>query len=836
MITRPPTNLLPGSRRGVAALLVAVMVMAWGTPGHEPADALVEGGTVLVTFDAPPTSGQVESLWGVATGVHPYEHVPAAAVVVDPLDVEILERLPGVRGVWANTSMAPLLRQSTRTIGADRAWQDGWTGAGIGVAIIDTGIDGTHPDLCAAPEFCLGTPVKTVQNVKILGRESRADPVVVLEDQVSTDTSSGHGTHVAGIAAGLGVGSDVGDDHRGVAPGADLIGLGTGEAIEAVNVLAAFDWVIDNAAAHNIRVVNNSWGPGPDTPHDPGHPVNLAIGAAHDAGITVLFGAGNAGPTTDTLNAFSADPRAMSVAGGTKDGHIAFFSSRGVPGSDLWRPDITAPGYMIAAPRSATGFYATLAGALSPNPDPVAVEDEDRYVTSSGTSMASPHVAGVVALMQQAAFEGQGAYLTPDEVQAILQHTAVRDDATRGPGGMPNYQPYSMGAGYADAAAAVTAAAAGTHRSSWDDGVVTDVATFAGTVGPAALVNTQTFSSTIEVLTGATSLNVMADWAVAANDIDLDLHRPDGSLAASTFLRCDPNGEPNGYSSFCSQIANERLTVVAPAQGRWRVVVKGGLAQTAEDVTGLWSVDYPDGTAVPPAAAPATITVVADPGPAGVAGGEVTLTATVTDADGAPVPGAAVAWSSDGVGELVAGETQAHAHGWASGRATSLSPGTQTVTVTAGDAAASIELTWLGLDLDLDLTGQDSTPGRAAGGGWLEVDGARVHVGVAAEMDSEGTQPAGRLSVRDGLDGTTVRADTVERLVVEGDGATIEGPATVDGESGHRYRLVVEDRGEPGRDLDTFDLIVTRPLDPLFRYVVSGTLGGGNLRVAAAAP
>lgn len=424
-----------------------------------------------------------------------------------------------------------------------------------------------------------------------------------------------------------------------------------------MNVLAAFDWVIDNRDAHNIRVVNNSWGPGKGTPHDPAHPVNLAIAAAHEAGITVVFGAGNDGPVTDTMNAFSVDPRALSVAGGTKDGHLAFFSSRGVPGSDLWRPDVTAPGYMISAPRSSTGFYATIAGLAAPDLDhPVAVEDQARYVTSSGTSMAAPHVAGVVALVQQAAFEGQGRYLTPDEVQAVLQHTAVRDDLARGPGGMPRYQAFSMGAGHVDAAAATTAAAAGLHLTPWDDGVVTDVRTFAGTVGPAAVVPTQTFESTIEVLPDAISLNVMADWQVAANDVDLDLYRPDGSLALSTFLRCDPAAEPNGYSSYCSQVANERLTVVAPTPGPWRVVVRGGLAATLEQVTGLWSVTYPDGTTLPAAPAPASITITADPAPVGLAGTETTLTATVTDAAGRPVPGAAVTWASDGVGEVLAGE------------------------------------------------------------------------------------------------------------------------------------------------------------------------------------
>lgn len=197
--------------RALVAALAAVLV-ALAAPSPAPADAQVPSTTVLVTFDAPPTEQDVQTLWGVATGVHAYEHIPAAAVVLDPVDLDLLARLPGVLGVHPNTSMVRLLRQSTRTIRADVAWDTGWTGEGVGIAVIDTGIDGTHPDLCADPAFCLGTPVKTVQNVKILGRETVADPVVVLEDQLNTDTSSGHGTHVAGIAAAHGVGSAVGDD------------------------------------------------------------------------------------------------------------------------------------------------------------------------------------------------------------------------------------------------------------------------------------------------------------------------------------------------------------------------------------------------------------------------------------------------------------------------------------------------------------------------------------------------------------------------------------------------------------------------------------------------
>src|SRR5689334_6009658 len=165
-------------------------------------------GTYIITYDYAPTVRQVEALSAVALQVHPYQHLPAAVAVI-PLDmVGVIGNLPGVRGVYPNKVLKTVLAQSVHTIHADGVWADGYTGAGIGVAVIDAGVDGSHPDLCARIEFCIGTDVKMVQNVKFLGdQQDGLDPVVALEDQISTDSSSGHGSHVSGIAAGAGTAS-----------------------------------------------------------------------------------------------------------------------------------------------------------------------------------------------------------------------------------------------------------------------------------------------------------------------------------------------------------------------------------------------------------------------------------------------------------------------------------------------------------------------------------------------------------------------------------------------------------------------------------------------------
>jgi serine protease AprX len=781
-------------------------------------------GTYIVTYDLPPTAAQMEVLSGVALSQHALRHVPAALVVLPAADAGVLTYLPGVRRVYPNRAMVPLLRQSTRVIGADHAWEDlDITGAGIGIAIIDTGIDGTHPDLCAAPAFCQGTPVKTVQNVKLIGRQDVGlDPVLVLENQINSDTSSGHGSHVAGIAAGLGVASahEYGK-YRGVAPGARLIGLGTGEAVEAVNVLAAFDWVLEHKddPRYNIKVINNSWGPGKGHPFDPEEPVQRAIAAAHDAGLTVVFGAGNDGPVTDTMNAFSVNPKAIAVASGIKPGHISFFSSRGSPGHPLWQPTLTAPGSNIAAARASTGFLSHVADALAPNPDPIQPPDTLYYASGSGTSMASPHVAGIVALMQQAAFQARGVYLTPQQVRNILQNTAVSRDAVRGPGGLPLYQHYSMGAGYADARAAVQAAADGSALQAYASGVNYDVRGFSGSLSGVM----PAFETSVPVATGALSLDLMVDWLTAVNDVDVELYRPDGSLHSSTFMRCNPDGEPNGYSSFCTQQANERSTAVQPQAGTWRAVVKGAFA-AVDTVRGVWSVAYATGAAMPPPQAVASVTL--EPSSTiSVSGRELELKATLRDSNGHPVPNAAVHWSSAGVGALSLTESTTRADGSARARTRSAQPGAQTVTATSGTHAVHSAITWLGITLP---DPQQSTPGKASGGGWF-MDSSKRSFGFWAEYIAAAGGPAGELSFRD-RDVTTIHGKGVTRLLISGNGATVHGHAAVNGVSGYRYRLDVVDRGEPGRD-DSFRLIVTRDLNPLYRYETGGTLGGGNIQV-----
>jgi serine protease AprX len=816
-------------------LLASSLGLLVGTVAPATADTAPLA-TWLVTYNAPPSSYQLDTLGGLSSATHGFSSIPVAVVVAPASAVTLLRALPGVKGVYPNETYHYLSDLATQSSGASQVWQDlGWTGAGIGVAVIDAGVDGSHPDLCAAAEFCHGTPVKTVQNVKILGREETLrDPVVLLENQINTDSSSGHGSHVAGIAAGWGSAGSDPTRYRGVAYGANLIGFGTGEAVEAENVLAAFDYSISHKDQYNIKVINNSWGPGAFTPYDPDHPVNLAIDAAWNAGISVVFGAGNDGTRTDSLNMFSANPHSISVGSGTKNHQQAFYSSRGVPGNAQLHPTVTAPGDSITSVRASTGFTIDAADAqtvAAPDGDAPSGTDSAYYAVSSGTSMASPHIAGVVALMQQAAKASLNRYLTPLEVRNILQNTATP---------MPGYQQYSVGAGFVNALAAVQAATTATQTGGYSTHLSTDVVPFAGTAGGDLIVPTSTFSSTYTVLPGAVSMDVMIDWGPekvlpANTDLDIDLIRPDGSTFAGTFLACDPNAAPNGYSSYCTSAPNERLSVVSPVAGTWTVNVHPGLVGVQESVRGLWSTTYPDTMTLPARPGPATLTLTASQ-PAQLAGQSVDLTATVKDASGLPLPNISVDLATTGVGTVGHRTTVTDTFGRIHAQATSVAPGTQTVAATAAGLSSAVSLTWLGIVvppvtcvLNCPAPVTDSV-GKMSGGGWWSVSGVKHHLAASAAHSAGSSTNSGDLSY-DNAAGTTVSGTGVEHFVLDGSKATVTGTCTVNGSTGYRYTLTVVDNGEPGTS-DTVHLVVTQT-GTTWKLDDGGTLGGGNMQVSA---
>jgi serine protease AprX len=305
----------------------------------------------------------------------------------------------------------------------------------VNVAVIDTGVDSTHPDL----------PPSKTKSFMLAGDPFDKDGVIVKE--MPTVDTYGHGTHVSSTIAGLGAASA--GQYKGVAPGATIYSFKTdaGPFLLDSYALRAFDWILTHPEA-NIRVSSNSWGSGDGTDYDPADPVNVAGRILYQSSVIVAFAAGNSGGP-NTLNQYATSPWVLGVAAGTKKLALAGFSSRGrIAGNwdrweaqrtntGLYRPALTAPGADITAAKS-TQATVMATGVEPSNP---------MYTTASGTSMATPHVAGVIALMLEARRE-----LTAEEVFTIIESTAAN---------LAAYEIFEVGAGHLDALAAVQAAEQG---------------------------------------------------------------------------------------------------------------------------------------------------------------------------------------------------------------------------------------------------------------------------------------------------------------------------------------------------------------------------------------
>jgi serine protease AprX len=418
-------------------------------PGVE---ALVDGADpgrlldVVVTLDRPADRRLTNALDRLGVWTRTFEHLPSAAVRLPVARLGDLQNLRGVLAIYDNKPLQYFLKDSAKANNVERAWNAlQVTGKGVTVAIIDTGVDFTHPDLAPAMKA----------NVKIMGFGQDPVPTVVVPDLPNSDTSSGHGTHVAGDVAGRGTAS--GGDHKGMAYGADLVGIGTGDGLSIFTALEGFEWLLENREKYGIRVVNNSYGLG-FGPYDPMDPINLASKRATDAGVVVVFANGNDGDEM-SMNPYATAPWVLPVAAGTKSGNVTDFSSGGIEADTvglqfgtvelagetrkplnmgLYHPAITATGQNVVAARSNTTITP-----LTSAPDDVQTLPPDQlpyYHTLSGTSMAAPEAAGIVALLLEA-----NPALTPQQVRMVLQVTArpIADAPF-----------YKQGYGYTDASAA----------------------------------------------------------------------------------------------------------------------------------------------------------------------------------------------------------------------------------------------------------------------------------------------------------------------------------------------------------------------------------------------
>lgn len=532
----------------------------------------------IVTFDNRDGMSRLEAM-GIPAAT--LQELPIAFATLTAGQIRELAAAPEVRSLWHDQRMDLYLDESVELTKADQVWQaqglrGPYTGAGVGVAVIDTGVDGLHPDLP------VGSKVEAyaLAGDPDLFDSGNAGPVA-MAPTVTGDTY-GHGTHVASTIGGLGVGHTTNEEpFTGMAPASKIYSFKTdvGAFLAGSYILASFDWILahDDDPDKNIRISSNSWGCCDGTNYNPDDPTNVATKALYDDGVTVVFAASNSGGP-NTLNTYATSPWVVSVAAGTKDLALADFSSRGRIGDNwdrktaqrnntgIYRPTITAPGQDIEAAKS------TQAVVMVDGTDP----ENPLYTYASGTSMATPHVAGAIALMVEAR-----PALQPQHVIDILEGTADN---------MPKYEIFEVGMGHLDALEATQAAEKGKiHFPPPINGktpqfTLTSSTPFNGTVqsgtwllqecpDTSGLLNHHTF----DVASGTDAIYTEIEWADPTQLIYLVLYDPACNEAGVSAALLD-----------IGAVNHRALMVTAPAPGTWTVAVYGRL-NIPTDYTGAFN-------------------------------------------------------------------------------------------------------------------------------------------------------------------------------------------------------------------------------------------------------
>lgn len=485
-----PTRRLAGF---VAVLAASTALMVPGPAGASPEVPGVPAmsvptddaghGKVIVAFDdgAIP-AGTLRTLrdLGVERAVE-LPTIGAVAVTADLPVVDLLRTLPGVVAVEPQRRLVSYLYASKEQINANgldqparyttragrkrvTAVRPGVTGAGVTVAVLDSGIFAGHPDF--GDRVVKGLNFSYAEAAQQAGFSAEQwDAYAESTGTLALQDEIGHGTHVASTVGGDGSlsASQGGPDLAGVAPGVSLIsmrvatpGFGIADDIDWEEAaLAAFDWTIRHREEYGIDITQNSWGLLPTEPNclglECGEPTDFdamsqMINSVVDSGVHVVFSAGNDGPEPGTIGGYhDAENGAILVGAACKSvdssrceegQQMADFSSRGAADGTGPQVDVVTPGDTIMAALSPS--------VLAPLTECAEIQ-QPGYFCISGTSMASPHVSGVLALMLEA-----NPQATPAQAKHCVLSTA--DDMVT-----PGFDIHS-GQGMVDAEAALNCA------------------------------------------------------------------------------------------------------------------------------------------------------------------------------------------------------------------------------------------------------------------------------------------------------------------------------------------------------------------------------------------
>ncbi|NJE54650.1 S8 family serine peptidase [Thermococcus sp. 21S9] len=413
------------------------------------------------------------------------------AGVINGLDVQGIQFIQDDYKVQVQVDLEGL-DESTAQISAPEVWNVGYDGSGVVVAVIDTGIDGSHPDLQG----------------KVIGWKD------FVNNKTTPYDDNGHGTHVAGIIASTGAASN--GQYKGVAPGAKLVGvkvLGADGSGSISTIIAGVDWVIQHKDEYNISVINLSLGSSQSS--DGTDALSQEVDKAWEAGIVVCVAAGNSGPDTYTIGSPAAAPDVITVGAVDKNDVITSFSSRGPTADGRLKPEVVAPGNWIISDRAAgTQLTDQLVGQY--------------YVAAPGTSMATPHVSGAVALLREAHPDW-----TPDKIKHVLEITADVVNAS-----------------------AIAGIAYGAGRINVYEALKYDQDSKVVITG--YLADKQNVTKEVTVSSGTTRIAALLTWDNPQADLDLYMYDPNGQLV---------DYSNTGYYGF------EKVAYRNPTPGTWYFLI-----------------------------------------------------------------------------------------------------------------------------------------------------------------------------------------------------------------------------------------------------------------------